>query len=363
MAEKPKHKLLFITVLLIALLSASAYAARTSNVHAAEPTLQEKGLTVLNNVVGIDLAEYTAVPKDFASDSYFGVLPQEKVDYTLESAESRLNVLCTFTSGKLHILQVREHEGSLRLTKSVVNKLEMAKGFLESYETYTGKPFYGELNAMLGNVVAGENLTAFSGDKKLEVKAAGDQASFRWTYTHHGVGCVDKCVVLAYANGFLKYFVDTWDLYRVGNTAINLSEEEAVAIAMEQAKAFSWKVGEGDDTFEVKDFNVTTAKVTRLSFCSSLHADKPRGNDLLTLFPMWRIGVGLDKFYLGNVYGIYVDYHGQEANSGSITFASSVFNIAWLNNKTLGISTIEYGKCVKCMAGSFEGGWRYAQKW
>jgi hypothetical protein len=60
---------------------------------------------------------------------------------------------------------------------------------------------------------------------------------------------------------------------------------------------------------------------------------------------------------------IYVDYKGQEANSGSINFASTVFNIAWLNGKILGISTIEYGKCVKCLAGSFEGGWKYSQKW
>jgi len=60
---------------------------------------------------------------------------------------------------------------------------------------------------------------------------------------------------------------------------------------------------------------------------------------------------------------IYVDYKGQEANSGSINFASTVFNIAWLNDKIPGVSTIEYGKCVKCLGGSFEGGWRYAQKW
>ena len=60
---------------------------------------------------------------------------------------------------------------------------------------------------------------------------------------------------------------------------------------------------------------------------------------------------------------IYVDYHGEEANSGSVTFAQLIFNIAWVNGKILGVSTMEYGKCVKCMAGTFEGGWRYAQKW
>jgi len=60
---------------------------------------------------------------------------------------------------------------------------------------------------------------------------------------------------------------------------------------------------------------------------------------------------------------IYVDYRGQEANSGSVNFANVVFNIVWAGDKILNVSTMEYGKCVKCMGGTFEGGWRYAQKW
>jgi hypothetical protein len=60
---------------------------------------------------------------------------------------------------------------------------------------------------------------------------------------------------------------------------------------------------------------------------------------------------------------IYVDYKGQEANTGSINFANVVFNIIWVNEEILNISTMEYSKCVKCLAGTFEGAWRYAQKW
>jgi len=60
---------------------------------------------------------------------------------------------------------------------------------------------------------------------------------------------------------------------------------------------------------------------------------------------------------------VYVDYKGQEANSGSISFANITFNIAWVKDTVLSVSTMEYGKCVKCLAGTFEGGWRYAQKW
>jgi hypothetical protein len=60
---------------------------------------------------------------------------------------------------------------------------------------------------------------------------------------------------------------------------------------------------------------------------------------------------------------IYVDYKGQEASTGSINFANTIFNIIWVNENILNISTMEYGKCVKCMSDTFEGGWRYSQKW
>ncbi len=60
---------------------------------------------------------------------------------------------------------------------------------------------------------------------------------------------------------------------------------------------------------------------------------------------------------------IYVDYRGQEANSGSVNFASRMISVIWADDKVLDVSAMEYTKCVKCMAGTFEGGWRYAQKW
>ncbi len=60
---------------------------------------------------------------------------------------------------------------------------------------------------------------------------------------------------------------------------------------------------------------------------------------------------------------IYTDFKGTEANAGSIYFASTVYSIAWAYDKILNISTMEYGKCVKCMQGTFDGGWHYAQKW
>ena len=60
---------------------------------------------------------------------------------------------------------------------------------------------------------------------------------------------------------------------------------------------------------------------------------------------------------------IYVDYRRQEANSGSVSFASRIFNVIWVDDKILDVSAMEYGKCVKCLMETFDGGWHYSQKW
>ncbi|MFB3889085.1 MAG: hypothetical protein ACE14S_06300 [Candidatus Bathyarchaeia archaeon] len=60
---------------------------------------------------------------------------------------------------------------------------------------------------------------------------------------------------------------------------------------------------------------------------------------------------------------IYVDYRGEEANSGSVNLAKRNFAVIWVGDRILDVSAMEYGKCVKCMAETFDGGWRYSQKW
>lgn len=60
---------------------------------------------------------------------------------------------------------------------------------------------------------------------------------------------------------------------------------------------------------------------------------------------------------------IYVEFKGEEANSGYIAFPKIMYIITWSGDEILQISTMEYAPCVKCMNEGFEGAWRYAQKW
>jgi len=60
---------------------------------------------------------------------------------------------------------------------------------------------------------------------------------------------------------------------------------------------------------------------------------------------------------------IYVEFKGKEANTGSVGFSDVIFNLIWLGDEILDVSTMEYSTCVKCLLKTFEMGWRYSQKW
>jgi hypothetical protein len=108
MAKKLKRKLLFTTFLLSMLLIFVLHSSVVAIAHAAEPTIREKGESILSDVAGLNLAEYAVIPKEYPPSSYFEVVPEENVGYTLISNASKLDVFCTFANGKLHILHVLE---------------------------------------------------------------------------------------------------------------------------------------------------------------------------------------------------------------------------------------------------------------
>jgi hypothetical protein len=120
--SKQKHQL--VTVSLTLLLISCVYASLMPSAHATELTLQQKGLSIMNDVVGLDIAKYTVTTKEYPQDpqaSYLGVVPQENVAYDLASDGSKLKALYTFADGNLQMMHVLENEGSPRTTLSVTD--------------------------------------------------------------------------------------------------------------------------------------------------------------------------------------------------------------------------------------------------
>jgi hypothetical protein len=298
-----------LTILLSILIVSCVCFTSATTVYAAEETLREKSLTVVNDVMSVDLTKYTEFTKEHKEGllSYLDVVPQKFVECEFTSSGSKLRMFFTFANEKLQMIQVVENVGTPSLTKATSTNTAVARSFLSNYRAYTSDSLYGELESTLDNVDASKNITKTSGNTVLEVSAIDGYTTFKWYYTSNGaIAPYSKFIVIGVKNGFLTAFVDNWQLYDVASTSVNLSEKEAIAIALEAAKEHSWSLKLDDDTLDVKNFNETNVRWTSLFFSGSLDADKTRNEDLLALYPVWRVGVALDKWY-GYMYGIEVD--------------------------------------------------------
>lgn len=308
--DKNSTNLLFIAIFLaIMVVISSPYIVFIPNVHAAMLTAQQKSEIISREVVGFDLTNYATTVEGAPQSAYRNVVPQENLRYSIESNVSKVDMRYTFANGKLQILHVLENIGTPSLTKTATsaNALELAKSFLSNYQTYTANQLYGELKSTLDNVDAGKNLTKTTGNTNLEITLNNGYTSFKWYYTSNGaIAPFSKFIALVFKNGFLAGFVDNWQIYTVGSTSVNLSEKEARAIALGAAQAHSWSLKLEADALDVRNFNESNVRWVSLIFDSSLNASKTRSADVLALYPVWRVGIALNKWY-GQLYGIEVD--------------------------------------------------------
>ncbi|MCW4008906.1 MAG: hypothetical protein NWF09_09510 [Candidatus Bathyarchaeota archaeon] len=167
--------------------------------------------------------------------------------------------------------------------------------------------FYGELSSSLEDIAVGRNVTKKLANAELEVTAVDDDMTFKWMYAANGAIAPAKVVALGFKDGFLKYFVDTWWLYDVGCTAVKLSKSEAVAVALEAAKAYVRGLDLDAATLkEISGIDEVNVRWTTLLFDNSLDLKKPRDGNMLVLYPVWRVGIAFDK-WSGQFYGLEVD--------------------------------------------------------
>ena len=298
---------IFLTVLLIS----SAYAAFTPNVHAAEVTTKEKGLSILNVVVGLNTSAYTAYLNSDVNATTLG-LPQEDTNFNLISAQGSLRARVVFANNSLRLIYISDYVGSPSFTQPATNAVDMAKGFLERYQRYTGDSVYSQLNSMLDGVVVNTNVTKIAGNVKLEATIVGDQdeENFVWTFVdENGVPALSKNMVLSYHHGLLQSFLDNWQFYKIAGVP-KISSQDAVAAALKAVPSLSYTVrtDSGDDV-GVSGFKVVSVGNVTLSYLNyneETSRQSVRGGDPFTLYPSWYVALGFDKVYLGSITGARV---------------------------------------------------------
>jgi len=277
-------------------------------------TSTSKVRAFLTDVVHLDMTKYVSKMEgntvEYRSD--WGGIVEELVSYSLTYEGSKLAVTLRFrdttlSSYYLHVIEGTPYYSQLQPN----NILDAAKDLLERYQTYSGASHLAVMRNMLETVDDIRDSETASGNVKLIISTEVNDVKIQFVYTSDNVDFQAKSVVLIFDNyGFLQSLSDDWTLYKVGSTEVNISKEEAITIAVECAKNYSWTVnGEVISNFTLVE--------------ESVKADLwPHSREEpLVLIPYWYVTIDLDRFYPDRVDRLAV---GLWADTGEVSICQTL---------------------------------------
>ncbi len=268
----------------------------------AESTAADQALALIQNVFPIDISQYNITLTQSNTMNLWTVSTQEVLTYTLESEESVFDINFNFENNIFTFCFVSVKNGSVITDNSYTNLTEAAEGFLNKYQEHNGENL-AAMKRMLDYADETKNMTLIYGNLTLVIRNLstpyfgpyfGNSTSFKWSYTINGVNY--PRITLSFRNGAFDGLHDKRALYAIGDTTVNISKEQAISIAIDQAKNnYSYSMGGG---FIISDFNVTEDRAVAWLGTST--------REHFVLYPIWNVMLFLDKRYPGSVYGILV---------------------------------------------------------
>lgn len=249
-----------------------------------------KVLAFLKDVIHLDVAKYhsTLASNTVEYRTDLGGIVEELFKYTLKYEESTIDVTLRFRNNELSRFYLYVLEGvPIYSQLQPTNILAVTKGIIERYYEYSGQPYLEEIDNVLITIDEAGDFEKTSGNVKIIKATEGNTVKIECLYTENNIDFQSKSLVLSFDSyGYLEILNDDWSIFTVGSTEVNFSEQEAINIAMDYAKNFSW-VANGE---RISNFTVLSEPTTAELWP---HARE----EPLELIPYWYVTLYLDRVY------------------------------------------------------------------
>jgi hypothetical protein len=295
-----KKKSLAVTIL-SALLIAFFAQLNVARAAVGSEVDTEEVLLFLRDVVQLDMTKYETSLTEVGTEypPWLDGVAQTNGQYSLDATglniPTLLMVTFTFFDKQLIALSLyEESQGPTLFTaKPPADLRDAALGFLQRYQTHTGDPQLSQMRSILETVEPSSNITKTVDDLSLEVNVKNNRTVFTWSNTANGAAYSQ--LKLRFQDGVFTSFYDDRSSYKLGSSEVNISEEEAVNIALERVKSFSYQYADK----EITDFNIVTEKInSRTGFQNR--------TDRMVMYPCYIVDLPLDAIYPGSVAYIEV---------------------------------------------------------
>ncbi len=274
-------------------------------------TSADEAMVIIKDVFQIDVTKYqvTLLSDTSGPEADMPGINEEVLTYSLVNNASNINLVLTFRNGNFSLFQLNVIEGVTAFTPIYTQRqptdfLTAVREIITRYESVDNASYLNQMSQLLSGATETQQDQTL-GNVKLEISLDGENAQFSLLYTDNNIDFAAKSLQIVYENGILTTLSDDWPLYSVGNTQVNITQNQAIQIARDAANTFTWKA----NGVQVSNFTVLQEPVSAVFY--------PTPRTGLTLVPYWYITLYLDKVYPGGVnsigVGIWADT-GQVAN-------------------------------------------------
>jgi hypothetical protein len=253
--------------------------------------LENNALQFLSTVANVNVSRYhiehlwvrneAPVPLPYSGKTF---------SFNLSSSTGILDVQTSFVDGRLYLFSVYTVRGYAVLNHPAsLDVLATAKDTLAQLQAFSPNDYLPTFQSMLGSVADLTVSEISNANWTQKIANNGNIVTMTWEPFANGLSQPQNNLHLEFQNGNLHFFSNFLGLYEIGGSDVKISEEQAIQIAVEHARNFSYvQKNVTVSNFDILQ-NIATAKI-------SLGV---RGNN--TLYPYWNIMVPLAKEYPGGV--------------------------------------------------------------
>jgi Helix-turn-helix domain len=247
----------------------------------------DKAISFLRDVIELDLTKYDAelLSNTVSSSTILKGVVEQNLVYSLTSSDTRMTVNFRFRNNMLSSYSVSLLDGApIYAGAQPFVVLDSAKWLVQKMISYEDAPYLGEMNNTLYQINNAESgsIQLKDGNLKFNMSISGANAEMEWYYTQDGVDFASKSLELTFTDLTLKELDDSYFLYKIGSTQVNIDQAGAIQTAKDAIKNFPWSGGQQISGYTIDD-------------ATAVFDPAPR-EEPLTLIPRWYV-----TLYLGNL--------------------------------------------------------------
>lgn len=276
----------------------------------------EEAMKIINEVIQLDVSKYQSSLESNTAQvrSDMGGVIEEVFKYSFVNSQSSLELTLRFRDGHFSQFQLVQLEGAPNFPPIYTHPqstdiLQATRDLVNRYKSVMNDSYLPEITTLL-NLATGTGNDQTYGNAKLQLSILGVNSEAYMIFTNNNTDFVSKSLHLVLENRVVTQFNDDWFLYKIGSTQITISKEQAMLIAKNSAKTFSYNSN-----------GATVSNLTALDSPISVEFWGHTKTDSLTLYPYWYVTLRLDKTYSGGVNGIGV---GIWADTGKVEAVQAI---------------------------------------